>query len=82
MKEVSREDQEENYHLLYHTSRSAHAPEAAAGINKVNVALLFVAAFLYDFAVGGGVEILGSFVLKSPLSWTATQVKIFFPRIY
>ncbi|XP_037547887.1 thymic stromal cotransporter homolog [Nematolebias whitei] len=74
VKEVCREDQEENYHLLHHASRNAHVPEAAAGINKVNVALLFVAAFLYDFAVGGGVEVLGSFVLKSPLSWTATQV--------
>uniref|UniRef100_A0A3Q1GEW4 Solute carrier family 46 member 2 n=1 Tax=Acanthochromis polyacanthus TaxID=80966 RepID=A0A3Q1GEW4_9TELE len=43
-------------------------------INKVNVVLLFVAAFLYDFAVGGAVGILGAFVLKEPLSWTATQV--------
>ncbi|KAF3848877.1 hypothetical protein F7725_015374 [Dissostichus mawsoni] len=43
--------------------------EAPAGRNMVNVALLFVAAML-----GGGVEILGPFVLKEPLSWSATQV--------
>uniref|UniRef100_A0A3Q0T907 Solute carrier family 46 member 2 n=1 Tax=Amphilophus citrinellus TaxID=61819 RepID=A0A3Q0T907_AMPCI len=40
----------------------------------VNVALLFVAAILYDFAVGGAVEVLGAFVLKAPLSWDATLV--------
>ncbi|TNM91860.1 hypothetical protein fugu_018872 [Takifugu bimaculatus] len=28
----------------------------------------------YDFAVGGAVEILGVFVVKEPLSWTAAQV--------
>ncbi|KAK1884327.1 Thymic stromal cotransporter protein [Dissostichus eleginoides] len=48
--------------------------EAPAGRNMVNVALLFVAAMLYFSAVGGGVEILGAFVLKEPLSWSATQV--------
>lgn len=50
------------------------APAAPPTTNMVNVALLFMAAFLYDFAVGGAIEILGSFVLKAPLSWTATQV--------
>ena len=48
--------------------------EAPGGINKVNIVLLFAAAFLYDFAVGGAMEILGVFVLKEPLSWTAAQV--------
>ncbi|XP_013857834.1 thymic stromal cotransporter homolog [Austrofundulus limnaeus] len=74
VKDVSKVDQEENYHLLSHASRNAYVSESAAEINKVNLVLLFAAAFLYDFAVGGAVEILGSFVLKSPLSWTATQV--------
>ncbi|KAK5900657.1 hypothetical protein CgunFtcFv8_025600 [Champsocephalus gunnari] len=48
--------------------------EAPVGRNMVNVALLFVAAMLYVSAVGGGIEILGPFVLKEPLSWSATQV--------
>ncbi|KAL3041474.1 hypothetical protein OYC64_019627 [Pagothenia borchgrevinki] len=48
--------------------------EAPAGRNMVNVALLFVAAMLYVSAVGGGIEILGPFLLKEPLSWSATQV--------
>lgn len=73
---MSRVDQEENYHLLSHASRNAYVSQSVAEINKVNVGLLFAAAFLYDFAVGGAVEILGSFELKSPLSWTATQVPI------
>ncbi|KAK5878696.1 hypothetical protein CesoFtcFv8_024082 [Champsocephalus esox] len=29
---------------------------------------------MYVSAVGGGIEILGPFVLKEPLSWSATQV--------
>ncbi|KAM6975408.1 solute carrier family 46 member 2 [Tautogolabrus adspersus] len=41
---------------------------------QVNVALLFGAAVLYLSAVGGAIEILGIFVLKEPLNWTATQV--------
>ncbi|XP_010769907.1 thymic stromal cotransporter homolog [Notothenia coriiceps] len=48
--------------------------EAPVGRNMVNVALLFVAAMLYVSAVGGAIEILGPFVLKEPLSWSATQV--------
>uniref|UniRef100_A0A3B5L8H1 Solute carrier family 46 member 2 n=1 Tax=Xiphophorus couchianus TaxID=32473 RepID=A0A3B5L8H1_9TELE len=63
-------DSEESYHLLSHASRHARLVGCCAGVNMVNVALLFAAAFLYDFAVGGAIEILGSFVLKSPLSWT------------
>ncbi|XP_027881131.1 thymic stromal cotransporter homolog [Xiphophorus couchianus] len=74
VKRVNSEDSEESYHLLSHASRHARLVGCCAGVNMVNVALLFAAAFLYDFAVGGAIEILGSFVLKSPLSWTATQV--------
>eukprot|EP00066_Takifugu_rubripes_P010705 XP_003978737.2 PREDICTED: thymic stromal cotransporter homolog isoform X1 [Takifugu rubripes] len=48
--------------------------EAPARINKANVLLLLLAAMSYDFAVGGAVEILGVFVVKEPLSWTAAQV--------
>ncbi|XP_029940065.1 thymic stromal cotransporter homolog [Salarias fasciatus] len=65
---------EEEGHLLSGSSNEAPVVEAAAGIDKVNVALLFVAAFLYDFAVGGAVSMLVAFVLKEPLSWNATQV--------
>lgn len=67
---VSNPEVEENHHLLSHTS----AFKAPAGKNMLNVVLLFVAAILYDFAVGGAVEILGPFVLKPPLSWTPAQV--------
>uniref|UniRef100_A0A3Q4BZL8 Uncharacterized protein n=1 Tax=Mola mola TaxID=94237 RepID=A0A3Q4BZL8_MOLML len=48
--------------------------EVPAKINMPNVVLLFVAAILYNSAVGGAVELLGVFVMKEPLSWTATQV--------
>lgn len=40
----------------------------------LNVVLLFLAAILYDVAVGGAIEVLGSFVTKDPLSWGAIQV--------
>lgn len=53
---------------------AAAVAEAPTGINMVNVVLLFAAAFLYDFAVGGAMEILGVFVMKEPLSWSASQV--------
>uniref|UniRef100_A0A3Q3N4I0 Solute carrier family 46 member 2 n=1 Tax=Labrus bergylta TaxID=56723 RepID=A0A3Q3N4I0_9LABR len=53
---------------------SINGPVAPFVINKVNVALLFAAAVLYLSAVGGAIEILGIFVLKEPLNWTATQV--------
>ncbi|XP_019937628.1 solute carrier family 46 member 2 [Paralichthys olivaceus] len=65
---------DENGHLLSSTSDNAAFAEAPGGINRVNMVLLFATAFLYDFAVGGAVEILGVFVLKEPLSWSATQV--------
>ncbi|XP_008276282.1 thymic stromal cotransporter homolog [Stegastes partitus] len=74
VKQVQSEDPEENCHLLTSTSDSPPAAEPPAPVDKVTVVLLFVAAFLYDFAVGGAVEILGAFVLKAPLSWTAAQV--------
>lgn len=51
--------------------------EAPPRINKANVLLLLLAAMSYDFAVGGAVEILGVFVVKEPLSWTAAQVTPF-----
>ncbi|XP_015241757.1 PREDICTED: thymic stromal cotransporter homolog [Cyprinodon variegatus] len=74
VKQRSSVDSEESYHLLSHASRNAHLISTSSRINVLSVVLLFVAAFLYDFAVGGAIEILGSFVLKSPLSWNATQV--------
>lgn len=57
---------------------SPDAAEAPAGVNKVNVLLLLLAAMCYDAAVGGAVEILGVFVVKEPLSWTAAQVTPFY----
>uniref|UniRef100_A0A1A8MGN1 Solute carrier family 46, member 2 n=2 Tax=Nothobranchius pienaari TaxID=704102 RepID=A0A1A8MGN1_9TELE len=74
VKQVRIEDQEENYHLLSHATRNTRMDVSPAGTNIVNLVLLFAAAFLYDFAVGGAIGMLGPFVLKSPLSWTATQV--------
>uniref|UniRef100_A0A1A7XTD0 Solute carrier family 46, member 2 n=2 Tax=Iconisemion striatum TaxID=60296 RepID=A0A1A7XTD0_9TELE len=74
VKQVRIEDQEENYHLLSHATRNTRMNASPAGTNMVNLVLLFAAAFLYDFAVGGAIQILGPFVLKSPLSWSATQV--------
>uniref|UniRef100_A0A1A8ICE1 Solute carrier family 46, member 2 n=1 Tax=Nothobranchius kuhntae TaxID=321403 RepID=A0A1A8ICE1_NOTKU len=74
VKQVRIEDQEENYHLLSHATRNTRMDVSPAGKNIVNLVLLFAAAFLYDFAVGGAIGMLGPFVLKSPLSWTATQV--------
>lgn len=54
---------------------SSDVPVATpARINRVNLALLFAAAVLYSAAVGGAIEILGAFVMKEPLSWSATQV--------
>uniref|UniRef100_A0A8C7ZDR5 Solute carrier family 46 member 2 n=1 Tax=Oryzias sinensis TaxID=183150 RepID=A0A8C7ZDR5_9TELE len=73
VKHVSPEEPEEN-RLLSPTSHNAPVIEGPAKIDRFNVALLFVAAFLYDFAVGGAISLLGSFVLKAPLSWTAAQV--------
>uniref|UniRef100_A0A8C9X734 Solute carrier family 46 member 2 n=1 Tax=Sander lucioperca TaxID=283035 RepID=A0A8C9X734_SANLU len=48
--------------------------EAPLGKDMVNVVLLFAAAMLYNSAVGGAIDILGSFVVKEPLNWSATQV--------
>ncbi|CAN9504847.1 unnamed protein product [Ophioblennius macclurei] len=75
VRQVTSEPEEGNRLLSPASDEATAAMEVpAVGVNKVNVALLFVAAFLYDFGVGGAVEILGAFVLKEPLSWTATQV--------
>ncbi|XP_040014179.1 thymic stromal cotransporter homolog [Xiphias gladius] len=60
--------------LLRDASEDARVAAATAGKDKANVLLLFAAAVLYNFAVGGAMEILGVFVMKEPLSWTATQV--------
>ncbi|XP_005729300.1 thymic stromal cotransporter homolog [Pundamilia nyererei] len=74
VKGVSDGEPEENRHLLLRASTNSSVVEAPVEINRVNVALLFVAAILYDFAVGGAIEVLGAFVLRAPLSWNATLV--------
>lgn len=75
VKKVPTEVAEEGHCLL---SPSRHdAPEVPAKINKVNVVLLLLAAMSYDTAVCGAVTILGVFVVKEPLSWTAAQVTPF-----
>ncbi|KAK2818967.1 hypothetical protein Q5P01_024528 [Channa striata] len=76
VKQVPSKEPEEDSSLSSHTSDDTHTPvvKFPAGINMVNVVLLFMAAILYNCAVGGAIEILGSFVMKEPLSWTATQV--------
>ncbi|XP_034752669.1 thymic stromal cotransporter homolog [Etheostoma cragini] len=73
VKQVTNTEPEDNCHLLPPTYSEAPA-EAPLGKNMVNVVLLFAAAVLYELAVGGAIEILGSFVLKEPLNWGATQV--------
>uniref|UniRef100_UPI0037E8E74A solute carrier family 46 member 2 n=1 Tax=Semicossyphus pulcher TaxID=241346 RepID=UPI0037E8E74A len=73
VKQGSKNEPKEDCQLL--TADSTNTPEEApVGINKVNLVLLFVAAVLYIIAVGGAIEILGIFVMKEPLSWSATQV--------
>lgn len=47
-------------------------------INKANVVLLFLAAMLYVTSVGGAMEVLAVYVIKEPLSWSATQVTFLF----
>lgn len=79
VKGVSNGEPKEDRHLLLHASTNAPVVEAPVEINRVNVALLFVAAILYDFAVGGAIEVLGAFVLKAPLSWNATLVSFLPP---
>ncbi|XP_047425166.1 thymic stromal cotransporter homolog isoform X2 [Mugil cephalus] len=74
VKQVHKREPDESSHLLSRASSSSLAVEAPAAVNVVNVVLLFAAAILYDFAVGGAAEILTAFVLKAPLSWSATQV--------
>ncbi|XP_028826883.1 thymic stromal cotransporter homolog [Denticeps clupeoides] len=68
--------------LVLDVSRPAggHDRRGSAGIldrrprDTANIALLFCGAILYDVAVGGGVEILVSFVMKEPLNWSATLI--------
>lgn len=79
VKQVSREP-EDDCQLLSHSSTDVPA-EGPARKNMVNVVLLFATAVLYGSSVGGAIEILGSFVLKEPLSWNATQVT-FCPSLY
>ncbi|XP_006795635.1 thymic stromal cotransporter homolog [Neolamprologus brichardi] len=74
VKGVSDGELEENRHLLVRASTNSSVVETPVEINRVNVALLFVAAILYNFAVGGAIEVLGAFVLRAPLSWNATLV--------
>uniref|UniRef100_A0A8C9X7H1 Solute carrier family 46 member 2 n=1 Tax=Sander lucioperca TaxID=283035 RepID=A0A8C9X7H1_SANLU len=63
----------DNCHLIPPAYSEAPA-EAPLGKDMVNVVLLFAAAMLYNSAVGGAIDILGSFVVKEPLNWSATQV--------
>ncbi|XP_068609375.1 solute carrier family 46 member 2-like [Brachionichthys hirsutus] len=73
VKQVTNQEPEEDCQILSQESSDA-TTEAPAGMNKVNMALLFTAAALYVTAVGGAMEILSVFVMKAPLSWTAAQV--------
>lgn len=73
MKQIPKQEAEDSCNTLSHAPSDTPV-EAPASINVVNVVLLFAAAMLYDFAVGGAINILSVFVLKEPLSWNATQV--------
>ncbi|XP_075885077.1 solute carrier family 46 member 2 [Nelusetta ayraudi] len=73
------EEGEEERRILLIPPSSKDVPadtpaDAPARVMWVNVVLLFVAAALYDAAVVGAVELLAVFVIKEPLSWSATQV--------
>lgn len=70
---VPKTEEDEGCRLLSPASDDAPI-QAPVRRNTVNVVLLFLAAMLYDSAVCGAIEILSVFVVKSPLSWTATQV--------
>lgn len=73
--EVAEEAKAEDCHIL--SQEEADPPkEPLAQRNLVNMALLFIAAVLYSGAVGGAVQMLGVFVVKEPLSWTATEVTV------
>ncbi|XP_026075071.1 thymic stromal cotransporter homolog isoform X2 [Carassius auratus] len=58
-----RQERRESVGIINHEAR-----------DKINIALLFVSGILYDIAVAGGMEMLGAYVLKDPLSWGATEV--------
>ncbi|XP_029371968.1 thymic stromal cotransporter homolog [Echeneis naucrates] len=77
VKHVPNKKPEDSDKLRSHTADDPAEPaavEAPAAIDWVNVVMLFVAAVLYNIAVGGAMEILVAFVMKKPLSWSATQV--------
>lgn len=73
VRKVPKSEEDEGCRLLSPASDDAPI-EAPVRKNTVNMVLLFLAAMLYDSAVCGAIEILSVFVVKSPLSWTATQV--------
>ncbi|XP_030291234.1 thymic stromal cotransporter homolog [Sparus aurata] len=73
VKQVPDPEPEQDANVLSRASSDVTV-EAPARVDRVNVVLLFVAAVLYASAVGGAMEILAVFVMKEPLSWTATQV--------
>ncbi|KAM3600391.1 uncharacterized protein V6R79_022695 [Siganus canaliculatus] len=71
-KEPSQEPEDESHPMAKASGRGN--VETPTQRNLGNVVLLISAAVLYGSAVAGGVDILNVFVMKAPLSWTATQV--------
>lgn len=45
-----------------------------ASPSKLIIAMLFVAAILYDLAVAGAMDVLPLFLLREPLSWNAVEI--------
>ncbi|XP_030006315.1 thymic stromal cotransporter homolog [Sphaeramia orbicularis] len=74
VKQISTVDEDESCDLIPAQTSSSAPVEAPVHINRTVVVLLFAAALLYNSAVGGAIDILGSFVLKEPLNWNAKQV--------
>ncbi|XP_033029644.1 thymic stromal cotransporter homolog [Lacerta agilis] len=52
----------------FHESRSSMVP------SKLIIAMLFVAAIMYDSTVVGAMDVLPFFLLKDPLSWGAVYI--------
>ncbi|XP_057674083.1 thymic stromal cotransporter homolog [Corythoichthys intestinalis] len=73
VRQVLGEPDDSSSRLLPQSSNSISV-DISTRRNMVIVILLFSAAILYGSSVGGAVEILGIFVLKEPLHWTAMQV--------
>ncbi|XP_072309961.1 solute carrier family 46 member 2 [Eucyclogobius newberryi] len=71
VKDVSSGEEEAESYSLIPPSAHSNAPSQR---NLPNIALLFTAAVLYSTAVGGAINVLGTFVLREPLSWDAKQV--------